>query len=260
MTSEVSAMWRNQMEAESCQETITRGWRSRAATKVLLFAGIAAAGLYVIGDLVSGFVYMGSRPYSFRDQWISELTALGSPVRPLMVAVITVHDLLLIAFGIGIWRAAVRSRSLRWVGFGLVATTALGLVIHPFFPMASRWAFTETPMHGILSVVWSLGISAVVVLAAVAYRGWFRLYSIGTVLAMMGFGIASGIAIRGIEQNNTPWAGAFERVNAYVLMAWFVLLVVSVLRRSLSDRTSEHRIAASPPTLETRTPSLAGRG
>ena len=133
------------------------------------------------------------------------------------------------------------------MGLGLVATTALELVIHPFFPMAPRWNFTETPMHGILSVVWGLGISAVVVLAAVAYGGWFRLYSIGTVLFMMAFGIASGIAIRGIEQNDTPWAGAFERINAYVLMAWFVVLAVTVMRRSLNRMTGES-LTEMPPT------------
>src|SRR3954454_3696055 len=221
-------------------EAMGRAWRSPNVTKSLLVAGIVASGLYVVGDLLSGLVYNASRPYSFRDQWISELTALGSPVRPLMVAVVTAHDVLLIAFGLGIWRAAGPSRSLRWVSLGLVATTALGLVIHPFFPIATRWNFTDTPMHGILSVAWSLGICAVVVLAAVACRGWFGLYSIGTLLVMMAFRILSGVAIRGIEQNNTPWAGVFERINAYALMAWFVVLVVTVIRHPVEQMTVEH--------------------
>ncbi len=244
----------------SCGEAMARAWRSRTVTKALLAAGIVASGLYVVGDVVSGLVYNGSRPYSFRDQWISELTALGSPVRPLMVAVITAHDVLLIAFGLGIWRAAGRSRSLRWLGLGLVATTALGLVIHPFFPMASRWNFTDTPMHGILSVVWTLGISAVVVLASVAYRGWFRLYSIGTVLVMMAFGMASGIAIRDIEQNSTPWAGVFERINAYALMAWFVVLVVTVIRHPIEQMTMEHGATDGAQTRSLpREPAMAAR-
>jgi hypothetical protein len=75
------------------------------------------------GDLVSGFAYKSSRPYSFKDQWISELTATGSPVRPGMLTVITIHDLLLIAFGIGVWRAGAdaQNRSLRWPGVVLIA-------------------------------------------------------------------------------------------------------------------------------------------
>ena len=242
-------------------EAMAPAWRSHGVTRGLLVAGIVAAGLYGIGDVVSGLVYSGSRPYSFRDQWISELTALGSPVRPLMMAVISVHNILLIGLGLGIWRAAGPSRSLRWVGLGLIATTALASAIHPFFPMTSRWNFTATPMHGILSVVWSLGISAVVVLAAVAYRGWFRLYSIGTVLVMMAFGIASGIAFRGIEQNDTPWAGAFERINAYVLMAWLVVLVVSVIRHPVAQKAVDHGATDRPRTRSQPTePALAPSG
>jgi hypothetical protein len=39
--------------------------------------GFAAAAVYVVGDIVAGFAYKSSRPYSFKDQWISELTARG---------------------------------------------------------------------------------------------------------------------------------------------------------------------------------------
>jgi hypothetical protein len=119
--------------------------------------GFAAAAVYVVGDIVSGFAYKSARPYSFKDQWISELTARGSPVRPGMVTVVTIHDLLLIAFGIGVWRAGAdaQNRSLRWAG----VTTAL-----------------------------------------------------------------SSVAIQGIEENDTPWAGALERVSAYGFMVWLVVL------------------------------------
>jgi hypothetical protein len=65
----------------------------------------------------------------------------------------------------------------------------------------------------------------------------FRLYSIVTLVAMIGFGMASGIAIRGIEQNDAPWAGAFERINAYVFMAWLVVLAVTVWTRKLDERS-----------------------
>ena len=250
------------VSAASRRDVISHWWRSRAATKTLLVAGIVAAGLYVVGDLLSGLVYNGSRPYSFRDQWISELTAFGSPVRPLMVTVITVHNLLLIAFGVGIWRAAGPNRSLRWCGIVVIAATALGSVIHPFFPMNSRWidrSFTDT-MHGTLSIVWSMMIFAAVALSAVAYRGWFRLYAIATDIVLIAFGIASGIAIRGLEQNDTPWAGAFERVNAYALMAWFVVLAVIVMRHSHHHVAIERHVTEEPQTRTQREPSLTGRG
>jgi hypothetical membrane protein len=219
--------------------------------------------LYVVGDLVSGLIYNGSRPYSFRDQWISELTALGSPVRPLMVTVITVYGLLGFAFAVGILRAAGERRSLRWVGLVLIAGGAVTFPLHPFFPMSSRWmepSFTDT-MHATLTFVWIPIISLAVALSAVAYRGWFRLYAIATLLAMMGFGVASGIAIQGIEQNDTPWAGVFERVNAYALAAWLVVLAVTVMRRSLNHVALDRRVGDELQTgAQTREPSLVGRG
>src|SRR4029450_384053 len=120
---------------------MARGSRSRSTTKGLLVCGFAAAALYVVGDIVSGFAHKSARPYSFKDQWISELTARGSPVRPGMVSVVTIHDLLLIAFGIGVWRAGAdaQNRSLRRAGVALIAAHAFGLLIHSFFPMTSRW-------------------------------------------------------------------------------------------------------------------------
>ena len=89
---------------------------------ILVAAGIAAVTLYGIGDLASGLLYAG---YSFRDQAISELSAFGSPERPVMVTVIVVHGVLLVVFGIGVLDAADRP-SLRWVGILLVATGVIG--------------------------------------------------------------------------------------------------------------------------------------
>lgn len=200
---------------------------------------MAAAAVYICGDVLSGLIYNSSRPYSFTDQWISELTALGSPVRPLMVTFITAHNLLVAAFAVAIYKAAGRNSSLRWAGLAMLAATALGFVIHPFFPMSSRWmesGFTDT-MHALLSGVWGVVTSACIVLAAFAHRGWFRVYSIVTVVVLIGFSVASSIAIAGIEQDHTPWAGVFERISAYGLMAWFVALSTTVMRRSLGDPT-----------------------
>jgi hypothetical protein len=100
-------------ERKSWGEVIAHAWRGRTATKALLVAGIAAAAVYVAGDALSGLLYEG---YSFRDQWISELTARGSSVRPLMLAVMTAHGLLGAALAVGIWRSAGRSRSLTTPG------------------------------------------------------------------------------------------------------------------------------------------------
>lgn len=249
-TSEPDSRRRGRGVLSCVAKSVSRRWRGRTATKVLLLAGIAGAALYVVGDVLSGlgYGYGSSRPYSFKDQWISELTALGSPVRPLMVAVMTVHGLLGAGLAVGILRAADQNRALRWVGVALLAAAAVSIWVHPFFPMSSRWmerSFTDT-MHGTLTFVWLPIIAAAMAFSAVAFRGWFRLYAITTILVFMGFGAASGIAIQGLEQNSTPWAGGFERISAYALMAWFVALAVTVMPRSVRDATHGKRVTDVP--------------
>lgn len=207
----------------------------------LLWAGIAAVGLYVIGDLVSGLLYDG---YSFRDHAISELAAFGSPVRPLMVTVILLHNLLLVAFGVGVWRSAAR-KILRWAGLSLVAIGVSGTPTHTVFAMSSRWmeaGFNDT-MHVAFTAVFTLFVVVAIVLSAIAHPGWFRRFSIGMLVLLTGFGAASGVAIQGIGENETAWAGGFERINAYAYFAWVIALAVILLRRS---RTTRVAVADTP--------------
>jgi hypothetical membrane protein len=207
--------------------------------RVLLLAGIAAVGLYTVGDVVSGLLYDG---YSYRDQAISELSAFGSPVRPVMVTVILIHALLVTAFGVGIWRSADR-RSLRLAGVFMVGAGLVGFPNHTVFAMSSRWmegGFNDT-MHIVLSNVFSLFVFMAMVLAAVAYPGWFRLYTIATLLVIIGFGGASWFAIQGIAENRTPWAGGFERINAYAYFAWIVVLALTMIRRSEAETLTAQR-------------------
>ena len=228
------------------------GTRSHSTTKGLLICGFAAAAVYVVGDLVLGFVYKSSRLYSFKDQWISELTARGSPVRPGMLTVITIHDLLLIAFGIGVWRAGAdaQNRSLRWAGVALSAAHAFGLLIHSFFPMTSRWLEPNPSdwMHGAATAVWGIGISVAMVLAAVAIRGWFRWFSIVSLVVIVGSSALSSVAIQGMEQNDTPWAGALERVSAYGFMVWLVVLASITLRPYRAETEPSLGTAQSGPS------------
>jgi hypothetical membrane protein len=192
-------------------------------------AGIAAVVIYVVGDLLSALLYGG---YSYLDQAISELSAFGSPVRPLMVTVILIHDVLVFAFGVGVIRASGR-RSLSWVGGLLIAIGVTGLPTHTVWAMSSRGmkgGFNDT-MHIILSAVFSVLVIAAMVLSAVAYRGWFRVYAVATLVVVVGFGMASAFAIQGITQNDTPWAGGYERINAYAYFAWLIVLAITVMRR-----------------------------
>jgi hypothetical membrane protein len=199
-------------------------------------AGIAAVVVYVIGDLLSSFLYEG---YSYRDQAISELSAFGSPVRPLMVTVILIHGVLVLVFGVGVVRVS-RRKSLSWVGGLLIAIGLVGFPTHTVWAMSSRSmksGFNDT-MHIVLSAVFSVLVIAAMALSAVAYPGWFRLYALATIAVVVGFGLAASFAIQGIEENDTPWAGGFERINAYAYFAWLVVLAMTVMRREVPSTRS----------------------
>jgi hypothetical membrane protein len=211
----------------------SRRWNGRRVRRALLSAGIASAVVYAVGDVTSGLRYHG---YSFRNQAISELSAFGSPVRPEMVTVIIVHGVLLIAFGAGVLLVADQKLT-RWIGAILMALGAVGFPTHTVWAMSSRGmktGFNDT-MHIAMSVVFSVLVAVAMVLVALKYRGWFRAYSLATLAAVIGSGTAASIAIRGIKQNDTPWAGGFERIDAYAYLAWLVVLAVVEMRRAFGS-------------------------
>src|SRR5690242_775911 len=76
----------------------------------LLACGIIAPLIYAGSDLVAGSRWQG---YSFTDQTISELNAIGSPTRAITVVMGLAGYVLLIAFGTGVWRSARGDRRLR---------------------------------------------------------------------------------------------------------------------------------------------------
>ena len=92
--------------------------------------------------------------------------------------------------------------------------------------------FNDT-MHITLSMLFSVLVVAMIALSAAAYRGWFRVYALATMVVVVGFGAASGVAMSGVEQDDTPWVGGFERINAYAYFAWLVVLAATVIRKEL---------------------------
>jgi pimeloyl-ACP methyl ester carboxylesterase len=72
-------------------------------------------------------------------------------------------------------------------------------------------------------------------------------YALATAIVVAGFGMASSLAIRGIEQNHTPWAGGFERIDAYAYFAWLVVLAVMVIRHELGPTQTTGELGGSRP-------------
>jgi len=202
--------------------------------KALLVCGIVYSLLYVGTDILAAIRWDG---YSYVSQSVSELSAVGAPTRPMLVALQSVYTPLVIAFGIGVYGSAGRKRGLRFTGILVAAYGAVGLLSLLLYPMHLRGQLTATDsMHLVQQSVVVLLILLFIGFGAAAGGMGFRLYSIGTIVTMLVFGaLASVQAPRVAAQLPTPWLGLIERVSVYSPMLW--ILVLAVVRLRANART-----------------------
>lgn len=208
----------------------------------MLVCGILASLLYVASDIFSAMNWEG---YSYLDQSVSELRAIGAPTRPFLVSVLLIYALLEIAFGWGVRGAAGQKRALRIAGFLLIVLGVID-VVAPFSPMHLRGTestLTDT-MHVILTVVTVFLILMIIGFGAVADGKRFRLYSIATILILFVCGAWAFLDAPRIGANlPTPWVGIRERINIYGYMLWMLVLSIVLLR--VEVERPQHDLAGS---------------
>ncbi len=197
------------------------------ARKALLICGVLASLLYVSMNVLGAAQFEG---YHSASQTVSELFAIGAPSRPLWVWLGIVYQVLMIAFGWGVWASAGRSRALRTTGGLFLAYGVVGLAA-PFFPMHQRGAgmtLTDT-MHKILTLVTVLLMVSAIGFGAAAFGKRFRVYSIATGVMLFVFGALVGLDAPRIEANlTTPWVGVTERICIGVFLLWVVVLAITL--------------------------------
>jgi hypothetical protein len=200
---------------------------SNILQKILLSCGILAALLYLGMDWLAGRLLKG---YSFAAQSMSELSADGSPTRTLVVSLTLVASLFMVAFGVGVWRAADQAL-LPCIVSGLVIGNAVaGLVATLFFPNH----FGERPVFASMGVILMFLSVLFFVLAmlfgAAAFDGWFRILSIAipvayVLLAVFRFATASASS----AGDAVSLVGAQERTMAYSFLLWVMALAIYLL-------------------------------
>jgi hypothetical membrane protein len=192
--------------------------------RALLVCGILSPVSYALADALAGLRWQG---YSFRDQMISELAAVGAPTRPLFSALLVGVYLLLVAFGAGVWQSAGDRRRLRVAAGLLVGLGVMALTVGQFVPMQLRG--TPQGLTGALHLaegaVAMLLVFTAMGFAATALGSRFRLYTVVTVAVALVIGAWAAVEAPRVEAGlATPWAGAKERVFWYVYQAWFAVL------------------------------------
>jgi Protein of unknown function (DUF998) len=193
--------------------------------RVVLLAflcGALSPAIYLAADLAAVARYPG---YSATDQAVSELFAIGAPTSGLVVRLFSISSGLLLAFAGGVWWRAGRDRRLRLLAVIFAAGALEALVLWNFFPMHMRGvARTATDiMHLLLAANPFVPLGMVV--GASAFRGWFRTYTLGTlvlllVMAAYGFSYAPALA----ANEPTPGLGLAERIAQYGYGVWEVVL------------------------------------
>lgn len=158
--------------------------------------------------------------------------AIGAPTRSFVVLLFSIYGMFVIAFGLGIWVTDSRKRAC-FTGILLIVYGIVGLVTLLFFPMHLRGAektISDT-MHAILTSVIVLFILLSIGFGATLHGKSFRLYSIGTILILILFGVLAGLdGPRVAAQLPTPWLGITERINIFTYLSWVLVLAIKLLR------------------------------
>ena len=203
--------------------------------KILLGCGMVSSVLYVVSDVIGALRYPG---YSYADQEFSELTAQGSPVRPLMIALNEIpYTLLVAAFAVGVWTSAPPKRAGRITAAMLIGYAAFGMSGGVVFPMKPREGLAagegtlRNAMHIPATMVMSLFILLAMGFGATLLGKRLRYFSYGTIAILVVFGVLAGLQAGKMQANEpTPWMGIEERINIYATMLWVAVLAIGLLR------------------------------
>jgi len=204
----------------------------KVSQKVLLVCGILSSLLY--GAMITLIRYEGYHPIS---QVPSELTAIGAPTRALWMVLGPAYDVLVVAFGVGVWLSSGEKRALRIVGGLFVAFGILSGIAWPFAAMHQREVLAagggtlSDTLHVILGLMTVLFMLVAIGFGATAFGKPFRFYSIVTILILFVFGALTGLESPRLGANvPTPWIGLWERINILGFLLWVVVLAVVLLR------------------------------
>jgi hypothetical protein len=208
--------------------------------------GIVSSLLYVAMNV---FVALQWEGYSSASQTVSELSAIGAPTRPLWVTLAIAYTALVAAFGWGVLQSAGQTRSLRIVGWLVVANALLGLAWPPMHRrevLAAGGGTSTDTLH----IIWTVATNVLFMLqigfAAVASGKRFRFYSLATMVLLVAFGALTGMEAPGLEANlPTPLIGVWERSGIGAFMLWVVVLAIALLRARDGARTTNS--LPSPP-------------
>jgi uncharacterized protein DUF998 len=198
--------------------------------KILLSCGVVASVLYIVAnDVIAANLYPG---YDRISRPVSELSANYAPSRAALLPLLFVFGLLMIAFWIGVWRAAPNNRPLRITTAVMLAFAALGLLAY-LFPMATNEVLGANTIHTIIwGVITPLLMLVGIGASAAAFGKAFRVYVIVTLVVLVASSVVTGIlAAQVLAGETVGWFGIPERAIPGAWLQWVSILAIVLLRK-----------------------------
>jgi len=167
-----------------------------------------------------------------------EVAEVVAATRPLVVSVEFIWGALMIAFGLGVWRMAGNNVALRVIAGLIIGNVITTLIMAALFParyggIVSTNASTANVILGATGMIFFV---LAIALGAAALHGWFRVLSIGILLAYAALTVVGLLVHRapGPSAEPTLTTGAQERTMMYSYLLWVAALAVALLE-SASD-------------------------
>ena len=214
----------------------------------LLICGFAAA-LHYIAMLI--VVPMFWPAYSVTSQAVSELSAIDAPSRDLWVPLGRIWTVLYAAFGIGVWLAAERYRTLRAVAVLIVLAALLGIAWPPMHRrevLVAGGATSTDVLHLVWTAINGLLTLLAMGLSAAALRRRFRNGAIAATIILLVSGTVTAMLSGRLHQGlPTPWLGIWERIGIGAWLLWVMMLATVLLWRELHHQALHPAVVATAP-------------
>lgn len=209
--------------------TPLRSQRHDVTRKALLASGALSSLLYVIAtDGVAASMWEG---YRRTEQMVSELFAVGSPGRDVLLPFTWVYTVLFTAFGVGVWNSVRGNRALR-IGGGLLIGYGLWNIMGALYPL-TLGDDASVPMHILATNIQLALMVAAMCFVAAGFHGRMRAYSIVSLAASAVMGMVAFAAAPGPKLV----LGIGERISIGAFLLWVAVLAAALWKRPAADRT-----------------------
>ncbi|WP_427173778.1 DUF998 domain-containing protein [Arthrobacter sp. 92] len=203
------------------------GRRVDVLRKALLAAGALSSLLYVVAtDVVAASMWDG---YRRTEQMVSELFAVGSPGRDVLLPFTWLYTALFTAFGVGVWNSVRGNRALR-IGGGLLIGYGLWNIMGALYPL-TLGDDASIPMHIVATNIQLALMVAAMCFVAAGYPGRMRAYSIVSLVVSAVMGVVAFMAAPGPNLV----LGISERISIGAFLLWVAILAAALWKRPAAD-------------------------